>query len=356
MIVKMKFDKILGKIYYDPLRGFSSVNKLTRDAQKLNKDISNVEVKNFLDRQLVYTLHRYAGKKYVRNKVFVSGIDEQWQADLVDLQSLEKYNDGYKYLMTCIDLFSKLAWAIPLKSKVSENIKNAFSEIFKTGRKPEKLQTDAGTEFVNKQVQKFLKNENVEFFTTNSEMKASVVERFNRTLKEKMWKYFTYKNTYRYLDVLPELLKNYNTSYHRTIKMAPLQVNSTNERKILNKVFRLSDKTPVFKFSVGDFVRISKVKRTFEKGYTPNWTEEIFKITHRLSRTPPVYRICDLKDEEISGIFYEQELLKIDKKPPVRVIENVLKTRKIKGKTDYFVKYRGYPPKFNEWVSSITRR
>jgi len=78
------------------------------------------------------------------------------------------------------------------------------------------------------------------------------------------------------LDVLPEVLKNFNTSYHRTIKMASLQVNSTNDSKILNKVFRLSDKTPVFKFSVGDFLRISKVKRTFEKGYTPNWTEEIF--------------------------------------------------------------------------------
>jgi len=119
-----------------------------------------------------------------------------------------------------------------------------------------------------------------------------------------MWKYFTYKNTYRYLNVLPELLKNYNTSYHKTIKMAPLQVNSTNERKIFNKVFRLSDKTPVFKFSIGDFVRISKVKLAFEKGCNRNWTEEIFKITHILSRTPPVYRICDLKDDEISGNFY----------------------------------------------------
>jgi len=149
--------------------------------------------KKRLQGQTTYSLHKPARKTYKRNMVLVRSIDEQWQADMVDLQSLEKHNDGYKYLLTGIDLFSKYSFVIPLKSKVSVNIIDAFKSIFKTHRKPYKLQTDAGKEFINKEVQKFLKAEDVEFFTTKSEMKASVVERFNRMIKERMWKYFTHK-------------------------------------------------------------------------------------------------------------------------------------------------------------------
>jgi len=248
-------------------------------------------------------MHKPARKKYSRNKVLVSSIDEQWQADLVDLQSLEKHNEGFKYLLTCIDLFSKFVWAISLKAKTSENVKNAFTTIFQTGRKPYKLQTDAGTEFINKKVQKFLKSVGVDFFTTNSEMKASVVERFNRTLKERMWRYFTFKNTHKYIDILADLMTNYNHSYHRTIKIAPVQVYSENENKILNNAFRINKKETKFKFKIGDKVRISNVKRTFEKGYTPNLTEEYFIIHKRFPRQPQVYTITDQMGEVLQGVF-----------------------------------------------------
>src|SRR5437867_12698331 len=102
------------------------------------------------------------------------------------------------------------------KTKSSKNIMDAFKEILASGRKPNKLQTDEGTEFVNKDFQKFLKSEFIDFFTTKSEVKASIVERFNRTLKEKMWRHFTKNNTYKYTDILSDLLKNYNNSFHRT--------------------------------------------------------------------------------------------------------------------------------------------
>ena len=207
-------EKFLNKLYYDSSTGYTGLDQLYSRAREIKPKIKKSSIKIWLEKQPTYTLHKPARRRYSRNKIIVSGIDEQFQADLVDLQSLQEHNDGFKYLLTCIDVFSKMAWAIPLKSKVSKNIITAFQEIFSSGRKPYKLQTDAGTEFVNKEVQKYLKSEFIDFFVTKSETKASVVERFNRTLKERMWRYFTKNNSYRYLDILPNMLENYNNSYH----------------------------------------------------------------------------------------------------------------------------------------------
>jgi len=135
-----KMDKLLAKLYYDPKKGFIGINALLRKARFYNSKIQKSDILDWISRQSTYSVHKPARRSYKRNKVIVSSIDEQWQADLVDLQSLEKYNDGYRYILTSIDLFSKFSWAILLKSKTSENIKNAFSHIFRTNRKPYKLQ------------------------------------------------------------------------------------------------------------------------------------------------------------------------------------------------------------------------
>lgn len=350
----MTNNKELCDIYYDPAKGFAGIKSVISQAPT---HIKPVTVKKWLETQPTYSMHKPARRNYPRNRVIVNFIDEQWQADLVDLQALHKYNDGYKYLLTCIDIFSKFSWAIPLKSKVSANIIEAFKSIFNQGRRPYKLQTDAGTEFVNKKVQKFLKNEDVEFFITNSEKKASVVERFNRTLKERMWKIFTKRNTYSYLDFLPELLSNYNHSFHRTIGMKPSDVDKSKEETIRNRAFKTYViSKPVFKFIIGDKVRLNKTKRHFEKGYWPNWTEEYFIIQQRIPRQPVVYKLKDQMGEIIDGVFYEPELQKIESSATdLHIVEKVLKTRKRDGKTEYFVKWRGYPEKFNSWVANIVK-
>ena len=157
------------------------------------------------------------------------GVDNQWQSDLVDMSHLSKFNQGYNYILTTIDIFSKYAWAVPLKNKTGQALVEAYRQIFSLGRVPQKLQTDKGTEFINRGVQALLKEYDVKFFTTNNETKASVVERFNRTLKTKMWKYFTSQNTHRYIDILPDLMEAYNNSFHRSIKTKPSQVSRENE-------------------------------------------------------------------------------------------------------------------------------
>ena len=190
------------------------------------------------------------------------GIDEQWQADLCDMTSRAKDNDGFTFLLTMIDCFSKFAWVEPLLNKSGAEILKALKRVLKrSGRAPRRLQTDKGSEFVNKQVQRFLKERNVEFFTTNSEMKAAIVERFNRTLKTKMWKYFTANSTNGYIDVLQSLVGGYNQSRHRSIGMRPADVRESDSFVIRQRLYGSSKQTAAskrYKYGIGDVVRISK--------------------------------------------------------------------------------------------------
>ena len=316
-------------------------------------DISRKDVQVWLSQQDVYTLHKPARRRYKRSRVIVSGINAQFQADLGDVQNLSPYNKGYKYLLTCIDIFSKYAWTVPLKTKTGQELVKAFQTILSSGRNPNKLQTDQGKEFVNEHFQKFLRDKNIHFFTTNSGLKASVVKRYNRTLKNKMYRYFTAKNTLRYIDVLPKLVSSYNKTCHRSIKMAPTQVTKKNEAKVWDILYGEDKQKRVrYKFAVGDRVRISKVKRMFENSFLPNFTEEIFTIYKRMTRRVPVYKLKDDAGEILEGTFSEPELQKIVKNDDVYRVEKILRKRKRNGAVEYLVKWKGYEdPKFNSWVS-----
>ena len=348
-------EKTLTSIYLDPSHpaSFGGVDAVYRAVKEKGKNkISRKQVQDWLSQQDVYTLHKPARRHYKRSRVIVFGTDEQFQADLADVQNLSRYNKGYKYLLTCIDIFSKYAWVVPLKTKQGQELVKAFQTILASGRKPSKLQTDQGTEFLNRVFQKFLRENNIEFFTVKSGLKASVVERFNRTFKNKMYKYFTAKNTLTYIDVLPQLVKSYNNTYHRSIKMKPTQVTKANEAKVWDTLYGSDVQKRVrFKFQVGDRVRISKVKRMFEKPYLPNYTEEMFTIYKRFARQLPVYKLKDDAGEILEGTFYEPELQKIIKNDDVYRVEKILRKRKRKGVVEYLVKWKGYADKFNNWVS-----
>ena len=219
------------------------------------------------------------------------------------MQQYFKQNNGFKYLLTVIDIYSKWAWIIPLKTKSSNSIINAFMLLFKD-RIPKKLWTDSGKEFLNKEFKQFLTSHNVDMYQTFNEGKAVVIERFNRTIKEKMWRYFTEHNTKQYIDILPKLVTEYNNTYHSTIKMTPSE---GTKNKIIYIHDTHKDKP---RLKVGDRVRIYKYKKHFEKGYETNWTKEIFVIDKIINTNPITYKIKDLNDEEITGSFYLNELNK----------------------------------------------
>ena len=149
-------------------------------------------------------------------------------------------------------------------------------------------------------------NKNVKLYSTENEEKSSVVERWNRTIKTKTWKRFTEQNSTQYLKMLPDIINEYNNGYHSSIKMSPVEASKKENEGIvyynLYSNFKAIKTKP--KFKVGDSVRISKyIRKTFSKGYTPNWTEEIFIISEVLISNPYTYKIRDLQGEEIVGTF-----------------------------------------------------
>ena len=251
--------------YFNPRQpaSFGSIRNFLRH---LNEKFTSKQINDWLSKRDVYTLHRPVRRHFPRRKIFAKCIDDLWQADFVDVTSLSKENDNYKFLLTCIDVLSKFAWVVPLKNKTGKTLTDAFSNLIME-RQPIHLQTDKGSEFTNNMFQKFLGDHKIKFYTTeNNDIKAAVVERFNRTLKEKMWRYFTYKSTHRYIDVLNNLDHSYNNTFHRSIKMTPSEVTVHNESEIGRRLFPPKKKI-AFKFNIHDKVRISEAQREFKKKY-----------------------------------------------------------------------------------------
>ena len=329
--------------YKDQQYGTFLVKNIIRSKRKLGLGVENH------NKILSEELHKAKRKNYPRRKIIVNHINEIFAADLVEMQKFAKLNKGYRYLLTCIDIFSKFAWVIPLKDKKGITIKNALQKIFNK-RKPKFLWTDRGTEFYNKQLQDLLNENNIKLYSTNnSEIKSAVIERFNRTFKNMMYKKFTENNNTIFYNILDELVKNYNNKYHSTIKMTPIEGSKKiNEKKIKN-IYNFEKTKKLGKFKIGDRVRISLEKNIFEKGYDTNWTQEIFIIYNIKYSNVTYYYLKDLKNEKLDGTFYEQELQKT-KQDDLYTIEKILRTNKDK----IYVKWRGYDNSFNSWIDKNT--
>ena len=318
-----------------------------------NIGVDKKRVKGWLSGENAYTLHKQAKTRFKRRKTFATGIDDLWQVDLVDLTSLANYNDSYRYLLTRIDVFSRVADAIPLKNKTGKTITEAFEKLTREKR-PNYIQSDKGTEFLNHSFQTFLTDKNIKFYTSeNEDIKCALVERWHRTLKSRMWRYFTHRSTLRYVDVLKDLVSSYNNTRHSAIKTSPLRVTIHNEDKIRRRLYKPKKLPLKWRYKVGETVRILQGKRAFKKGYLPNWTEEIFTIDALYPSDPTTYILRDYNGERIKGKFYEAEIQKIDKRNDTFTVDRVLKTRRRSGKTEYLVSWRGYPEKFNSWTSDI---
>ncbi|KAL4092501.1 hypothetical protein QTP88_027002 [Uroleucon formosanum] len=239
-------------------------------------------------------------------RVNVYDKNDLWQVDLVEMIPYSKKNKGYKYILCVIDCFTKFAWAIALKSKTAKEVSSAMSKIL-IKRAPKLLQLDNGKEFYNSTFDALMKKHNIHKYSTYSTMKACIVERFNRTLKEKMFKEFTARGSHEWISILPSLINEYNNSKHRTIGMTPVQADANptlveiKHRKIINSKI---------KFNVGDNVRVSTYKGVFAKGYLPSWSTEIFKIVKINETLPTTYQLQDYTGKPIAGCFYSEEILK----------------------------------------------
>lgn len=352
-------EKVLENLYYAPpepsaYSGSAQVLRATRKKYRNNKVI------DWLEGQDAHTLHKPVRRHYPRRYYNVYSPDEVWEGDLIDLKALKSYNDEYTYLLVVIDVLSKYAWVEPLKDKTASSVSRSFSRILShcNGRRPLLFQTDKGKEFMGKEMQDLLKKEKIiHRIARNPDIKAAVAERFNRTLKGRLWRFFTHQHTRRYLNVLGDIVKAYNNSWHSGIRMVPSEVNLYNAARARhNLALRYNchiERKP--KYAVGDLVRVTRSKAVFGKAYEGEWTLELFRII-RIStiRQPPVYMLEDLAGDKIDGLFYEEELSRVRKNldSDVFEIDEVLGS-KGRGRTKKFlVSWKGYPEKFNSWVSA----
>ena len=205
------------------------------------------------------------------------------------MQSLSKYNKGNKYLLCAIDLFSKYAWVVPIKDKKGTSIVNAFQKIISKGRKPNKIWVDQNSEFYNNSFKEFLKIINIEMYSTYNEGKSAFAERFIRTLKNIILKQITAISNNVYFDVLDDIVNKYSNTVHKTIKMKPIDVTSDSYAEYNEDC---NKKDP--KFKVDGHLRISKHKNIFAKGYTPNWSEEVFVVSRIMDTVSWTYVVSDL--------------------------------------------------------------
>ena len=353
-------ERKLKEVYYSASHpaGYSSVRKLSKAT-----GISEKKVKAWLKKQPAYTLHRQARKRYPTRQYIVHDIDEQWQADLAEVGQIANHNQGYRYILTVIDIFTRYAWARPLRNKRGETVAEAFKDIFREGRIPKRIQTDQGREFENHLVQSLFREHNIEFFTVKSAYKAAIIERWNRTLKHKLWRYFTAENTQQWTDVLQTIVQSYNHSIHRSIGRRPADVTEAEVSDMREEMAnRRKPEKGKDDIRLGDQVRISKVKSVFAKGYLPNWTEEIFTVASiNRSHYPITYKLKDYHNDVIEGSFYRHEIQPVIKEDEVYLVERVIRTERRRGEVWSLVKWKGYPSSFNSWVRKsdmqlVTRR
>lgn len=240
-IAVMTWENYLKAIYYDPSKAgsFSGPDKLYRYVWKEGKYvISKQKIRKWLKRQEAYSLQQPVWRRFQRNKVITTGIHDQWDADLMDMSKYASNNDEFAYILVVIDIFSKYTWLRPLKNKKGNAVSRAFGEILEEGRRPKRLRTDKGQEFRSIEFNGLLTDRDIDhLYAQNTEIKANYAERVINTIKSKIHRYLTYKMSDRYIDRLQEFAGNYNSTYHRTIGMAPAKVSKSKETNLWWKMY-----------------------------------------------------------------------------------------------------------------------
>lgn len=358
----------LSELYGDVTNpaGLGSIAALYKEGKKKIKNLTRHDVERFLESSRTYTLHKLTRKHFPRRKILAAKPRVILTCDLGDFSALQKHNNGVKYILFCLDVFSRYLQVATLTSKSRQSSLIALKSILDTEKFKgvSRLFTDLGTEFYNQDVKNYLKSKRIILYSNYSrETKASLAERLIKTMKIKIFKFLTEKNTLRYIDVLQSIVNTYNNSPHRGLGdgQTPAQVHDMRAVNDLRTQFRrmylkqsLAGKPATSKLAVGTVVRLQLSSRTqfkFHKGYKISNTEELFKIRQiDSSSSPTVYYLSDLAGEEVKGAFYREELIKAALPEYYQV--DVLRSKIVKGRRKYLVHWRGYADTFDSWVNA----
>ncbi len=305
-------------------------------------------------------LHRPIQHHFQTRKYFISGLDFQWTCDLVDLQKYAADNKKLKWILVCVDVFSRFLWLRALENKKQVTVKKAFENIFATGPKPKRcVLTDLGIEFCGTTMKSFWEENDIELIHNFGINKSAMAENMVKNVKGALFRLMTTQNSHNWFQFLEKVEYEHNfVKKQKILRMTP-----SNARLPQNNysVMKANMKKPKIKknrrkgkiFKLGQCVRIAKSRHVFKKGYEESWTREQFKIRKILQTFPRTYYLKDLHNKDIIGCFYPQELQASSQKV---FFHNVIKKERDKKtrKNKILVSWEGWPESHNSWVDEDT--
>ena len=323
---------------------------------RLAEYVGKKKADDIISRSDIYTRFKQHRKTKKYSPIYVYNRRELFQSDVVFFtnKDMVEANNGYRYLFTTIDVFTKMAWVYPIKANTCQNIMDSFKDILRRcGKKPKRLNTDRGSEMICKKFKEYLKEKKIHHYLAYSVRKCPVVERFNLTIQQLLYKIMAKNNTLSWVKYIDQAMKIYLNRKHRTIQMSPIEGDKKEKEKhireiYLNRYKKLNRVKRNPKFKVGDTVRIWGERLQFHRGYMEDFTCEFFIIAKVLRNLPfPRYDIREYEGEEIIGRFFEDELVKYIPSDTYPI--EVLKKKKTKKGEQYFVHYIGWPHSYDEW-------
>lgn len=364
-------NKILEQIYHDPASsgGFAGIERLYAEAKKKDPTIKRADVKYFLEGDRTYTLHRPRRVRFKRAKTIPSGLYTDLQCDLAQMDKLSRANRGFKYILLAVCVLSKRIWAIPVKSKQINDMKPAFDKLLsQIPITPSRIFSDRGREFFMNihtkhrdatgktvtRTENYFDAKGIDkHWSSTKTIKAALAERYIRVLKSRLYRYMSEKGTTNWIDVLPKIVTAQNNSPSRVTGMRPVDINFRNAQEVWERVYEpyleaTTTKKP--KLEKGDNVRMANYKEVFDRGYLPNWSDEILKVDSVKRGNVDTYKVKDERGEEFRGRYYTEDLGRTRKDSSTTYrIEKILGRRTTKeGQRQIKVKFIGLPQ--NVWI------
>jgi hypothetical protein len=361
-------DRYLRKIYYDTRESsvaFTGIGALWRFIKNDNNRPPGTDFKKvtqWLTTQNAHNVFKNPKKGFATEKIIVEYPDQMWDCDIMVMENAQA-NRGVRYVFCCIDIFSRYLWIKLMKTKTAAESGRALQAIISEhDRTCEVLRTDNGKEFTGAAFQDVLKQNAITHQIAYGAHKANYVERVQRTIQTRLYKYLYEKNTPVFTDVIDDIVKAYNSTPHSATGFAPAAVDQSNYKKIYENVYipllnKRATLTTAYTLDTGDLVRISLTREPFTRGYKQKFTEELFRVKNKIPSDPPRYRLEDLMGEDIKGSFYAEDLQKFHLKDTSEIsfkIEKILGERTVGRRKYKLVKWRGYSKKFNSLVPNST--
>ena len=363
--------RVVEKTYLDPRNpgsytGVSAISNLVKEQlpQYTSGDIKGI-TKNVLSTKPSYYLNVQPKNNFLRSRISSAGVNYMFDTDLMNMYPFGRYNKGFKYVLLVIDIFTRFVMTRALKSKSHVDVVPAMESILKE-RTCKVMRSDAGGEFTSYAIKQLYRKYKIKHYIAYNDGKASFAERGIKSIKNKLIRYMRANNTYKWQDVLQDITHSYNNTIHSSIGRKPSDVTNENEDKLFHDQYnsisskdirnakRRSDNIRASRnINIGDYVRLSIVKKPFQKEYEPKWTGELFQVYKTTVRDGCiVFYVRDLLGEVIEGSFYVQQLQKaLVQETDLYRYEKVVGRRTRNGVKQRLIRWAYYPPKFDEWVS-----